>query len=1741
MTLFARWLMIFTLLGFSQFAAAGKWNDATLEKAKKQAIANINQYITNQSASPLNRQLAANAQNQLNKVMKFSQGSPADFASLTNQYEVINFIVGSLYGEKQIPYLALLLEKSPPRFKNIIAANLYESMLRTNEDSAAYTFSRLDKLILPPNSKLAKKRKDLHRYYGFYLRDIYTHNEQENPEICLNFSLRVRKSPAQQWQSLIHVTPAPKGDWAYKGETLCFNGDWQTRYQVSVDKALQSHNRLALDKGRQETLNSGMRKPTLRFAATGNVLNANEQRHIGIATANIDQVNVSLWHVPVNNLSNEKIKAIIQSPQDISDWRFDKIVHREAEQLYRGTFDVGSYAANETVINNVFFNDLTKGKPLKPGIYLLAATDSNDEYNSTQLAFSLSNAGFSGYLTSEGLWAELRHLNNTQPIAGQQVSLYSRNNTVLGTAMTDDKGVAYFKKPMISGKDGLRPDHIVSNNGSYFAYLAIDEKMVDLSDKGLSGSLDTAPLQSWIWADRGIYRPNDTAHTMWLLKTKTGKPFHDTPIWLTLSRPDGKVFLEKMITADASGAYSFDHYFSHTARQGNWTMDLYLGKPSDNLVSAPLIASYPISVAAITPQQIEVAIAPLKHAPTANNPVNIQVQADWLYGAPAADLVSSITHQVAATTLPLPAWKDWQIGLHDEQPFAEQQLSDSQQTTADGSSQFSFRLNKLPFSTQPLQLAVTADVVEPSGQVVNAKYRQLIQRQTPYVALKSVADKQVSMALLDSNGQLQSGKVTWQLYRVHYDYYWYRQDGQWQYQHNESRQQVKQGNLTISANQPNRLSLPLDDGTWVLSVRGENPQTAASIPLEYGRYARPNVGSAPDSLVIRSDKTRYADGETVKLQLRAPFDGQASVKLANNNRIIDNHLLTFTNGKATLNLTWDKSWNQGLWLLANAWQPKASDNSPQHNRRAMGLHWLGGDLTPYALDIAMDLPEQVLPQTKLTIPVHIPSHQLDSGKPTWVRVAAIDDGLYRLAAASFSSPLTTFFGKKQLDIEFFDVWGQIIQQLKGRQAALRSGAGDDESMILGALKSIPELDLSLVTFWSAPVQFDANGNAAITVDLPRFNGRLRVMAAAWNEQRLGSAEQTVQVKSPLVATLYSPPYLSPNDRSHLRLRLHNTTDKPMTIRAAIQSLDSGKVALSARHSETHTLDSDQVVWVNRDLTVADHAKGRTQFEVNIDGDVSEHIQRFADIRPPAFPQKQQQFVQINAGQTQTFPAANAMQVSGKLAERQLFISTTAPFDVHQIIKQLSVYPYGCSEQLTAKAWNNVLLAQLIPQYQLSEKQWGNDSLRENHIFTAQSRLANQQNRDGGFSLWGHGYSEVWLTAYVSEFLLAAQQQQQLGNPAMLNSALQYLRQAVFSEAGDKAASSYALYVLAKAGLPVQGSTVRFAENLLNDVDNKASLTLDNTSLHSVAALVYQGELALATQLLEQAEQQTTSQSLSQSGYAHYGSTLRNQVQSLTTLYALQTQLRQLGISGKLKAAVNNGINRLWSPLRQSLATQSYYSTQDLHWLSLLATQLPKTDGKATLTLNGKPLTISGHQAFNIHEVGELQLINQDKQTLYATLNDWIIPPTDRRIENGYKLTMRYEDNNGNPVDITRLAANQQVLAVVTITPDKGQNDAADVIFAYPLPAGLTTLPLAQSGDSNADKAWFKQLKPPTFSEHRDDRYLAAFRMEGNQPFTHTFMLRAARKGVWHAPAYSLENMYLPELRAVYPSATVTID
>ena len=67
------------------------------------------------------------------------------------------------------------------------------------------------------------------------------------------------------------------------------------------------------------------------------------------------------------------------------------------------------------------------------------------------------------------------------------------------------------------------------------------------------------------------------------------------------------------------------------------------------------------------------------------------------------------------------------------------------------------------------------------------------------------------------------------------------------------------------------------------------------------------------------------------------------------------------------------------------------------------------------------------------------------------------------------------------------------------------------------------------------------------------------------------------------------------------------------------------------------------------------------------------------------------------------------------------------------------------------------------------------------------------------------------------------------------------------------------------------------------------------------------------------------------------------------------------------------------------------------------------------------------------------------------------------------------------------------------------------------------------GRSTTDYSWLSNLTDATYTEERDDRYVAALDLRGGvKDFTLAYLVRAVTAGEFHYPALVVEDMYEPE-------------
>lgn len=199
---------------------------------------------------------------------------------------------------------------------------------------------------------------------------------------------------------------------------------------------------------------------------------------------------------------------------------------------------------------------------------------------------------------------------------------------------------------------------------------------------------------------------------------------------------------------------------------------------------------------------------------------------------------------------------------------------------------------------------------------------------------------------------------------------------------------------------------------------------------------------------------------------------------------------------------------------------------------------------------------------KQPLKVKIQAKNADGSVPkeAHVLLAAVDVGILNITEYPTPDPYSSLFGRKAYGADQLDIYGQLIEAGQGRLASLAFGG--DAALAKGGKR--PDTSVTIVALQSAPVTLNEQGEGEVSVDIPDFNGEVRLMAQAWTDERYGMAEGKTVIAAPLIAELSAPRFLAGGDQTTLALDLSNLSGKAQKL--DVQLSAEGQLALV---NETH--------------------------------------------------------------------------------------------------------------------------------------------------------------------------------------------------------------------------------------------------------------------------------------------------------------------------------------------------------------------------------------------------------------------------------------------------------------------------------------------------------------------------------------------------------------------------------------------
>ena len=1554
-----------------------------------------------------------------------------------------------------------------------------------------------EKEVAEVRAQYEKLRDD----HGFKLVDYNVDSDSASPRVCFQFSEELAKRT--DFTPYVALAGADKPALTSEDKQLCVDGlKHGEHYNINLRAGLPSTVKEGLPKSAEFNIYVRDRKPFVHFTGRAYVLPRTGQQGIPVVSVNTSALKINVLRIGDRNLINTVIGNDFQQP--LSRYELSNLGDERGMKVWSGELATATTLNQE--VTTAFPVDQAIGA-LQPGVYVMTAAPKNpgadDDYQLATQWFIISDLGVAAFSGNDGIHVFVNSLATTQAVAHADVRLVARNNEILATRTTDESGHVLFEPGLARGEGGLSPAMVtVSSEKTDYAFLSLKSNAFDFTDRGVAGrEAPNGSADAFVYAERGVYRSNETVYLTALLRDGRGNALIGTPLTLVVERPDGVEFRRAVLSDQGAGGRTLAVPLNSAVPSGTWRVRAFTD-PKGQAVGETtfLVEDY-------IPERLEFDVTSKDKVVKAETPVKLEVDGHFLYGAPASNLPLEGDILVAPAD-GRPGFAGYQFGVDDTETASNERtpIDNLPQSDDKGEATFPVSLPKPPTSTRPQEARIFIRMAEAGGRAVESNITLPVQPATNQIGVKpSFGDKNVAagdkadfdVVFVSPDGKtLARDGLRYELLKLESRYEWYRQDSSWDYEPVKTTRRVADGDLTIAANQPAHLSFTPPEGRYRLDIKSSDPAgPITSMQFDVGFYSEGSADT-PDLLETSIDKPQYKSGDTMVVSVNARTAGKLTVNVIGD-RLLTTQSADVREGTSQVRIPIGNDWGTGAYVVATLRRPLdvAARRMPS---RAIGLKWFGIDKDTRTLQVKLAPPALVRPNSPLKIPVKIGG--LNPGEDAKVVIAAVDVGILNLTNYKPPTPDDYFFGQRQLSAEIRDLYGQLIDGMQGARGQIRSG-GDAGAELQGSPPTQKPLAL-----YSGIVTVAADGTAEVDFDIPDFAGTARVMAVAWSATKIGRATTDVTVRDPVVLTATLPRFLLNGDHGTMSMDLDNVEGAPGDYVINVNA--SGTVKVSGSPTTTLKLDARQRGSTTVGLDAG--GAGNAELDVSINGPNGLTLARHyaLDVKPATQVLARRAIRTLAKGESLTLTSDMFSDLVPGTGTVSVSVGLSTALDAATILQALDRYPHGCSEQITSRAMPLLYVNELAAGAKLAQ-----DRNLDQRIKDSIEKLLARQGSNGSFGLWSAGGDDAWLDAYVTDFLTRAREKGFAVPDVLFKNALDRIRNSVVNAAEPEKDGgrnlAYGLYVLARNGAAPIGDLRYLADTKLKDI----ATPIAKAQLAAALALV--GDRNRAERVYASALNDLSPKPSLVFGRVDYGSALRD----AAALVSLASE------GGAPRATITQAVLRVEAARALTPST----STQEDAWMVLAARALAKET--MALDLNGMAIKTALYRTYNAAEVAgqPIKITNTGEAPVQAVVSvsgSPVVP--EPAASNGFTIERNYFTLDGKPADIRAARQNDRFAVVLTVT--EPTPEYAHIMVSDYLPAGLEidNPHLVSSGDSGT-LDWIQDGEEPVNTEFRDDRFTAAIDRAANSKsvFTVAYVVRAVTPGKYVLPQANVEDMYNP--------------
>lgn len=1051
------------------------------------------------------------------------------------------------------------------------------------------------------------------------------------------------------------------------------------------------------------------------------------------------------------------------------------------------------------------------------------------------------------------------------PVPDATVTVLGKNGLPILSRITDANGQAQIQslKDLVDDREPVVYLASLNNDVSFIPFNN-SNRQLNFSKFDIGGlysnSADAQNLSAYLFSDRGIYRPGDTAHIGLIVKQAYAQAQPPgIPLQVSIQDPRGKTVKDEKISLDDSGYMELDFTSNESSPTGQYTVNLYLVK--DNLPQN-LLGSTSIRISEFQPDRMRITAELLpKPSEGWSSPADLKAEVNlWnLYGAPASDRKISAKlllnpKQVSFNQYPDYVFSDPLSNPKKPAKVFTENLADIK-TNDKGEAHFNLNLEQYEKATYQLTFFAEGFEAE-GGRSVTTQVKTLVSPLPYFVGYKADGDLSFikqngdrNIRFIAINPQLKQEDLKGlkiELNSLHPVTTLVKNaDGTFQYQ--SVIQSSTKSLMAFEINQKETsYKLPTEEiGDYALSVLDKDNTVLSQLKFTVvGASQRPLSKNA--ELSIKLNKDEFKAGEEIELQITAPYTGSGLItierdkvyatqwfKTETTNSIQSIRIPADLQGNAYINVAFIRDWT-----------------SPELFISPLSYSVMPFSVSHEAHDIKIDLNAAKIarPGQPLTI-------NYQSDKPGKIIVFAVDEGILQVARYETPDPLAFFFQKYALEVLTQQTVDQILPQfIQDRERSAVGGDDGSEEMAsrLNPFKRKTDLPIA---FWSGIIDTDTTQQQVVYHVPDYFNGTLKIMAVAVAPSSVGASETQALIRGDFIINPNVPTFVAPGDEFEVSASVANNLknlngdskiDISLTTSPEIELIGSSKQRLEIKPGHEKTL-----LFKVRAKSLLGAAS--MTFEASTLGK-SSTMDATLSVRP-ATPLT----TSINSGQSKERSKKRALIQTfyPQYRTADASLSTNPLILIYGLQRYLDNYPYGCTEQVTSKA---------MPLIAMNSQPWFNadsDQISKKIADTI-NILSLRQMSQGGFSYWpglGYNVDNDFASIYAMHFLTEAREQGfNVPNELFFN-GITYLKDLASKTPTDKDSArtqAYAIYILTRNELV----TTNYLANLqiFLQKDSSKAWQKDITSAYIAASYQLLKSTEQANQLIGMYQIQTAQNS-----------------------------------------------------------------------------------------------------------------------------------------------------------------------------------------------------------------------------------------------------------------------------------------